>query len=105
MDSEIENDLSRVCTYFKNNFVQGIDEILLKYEAKLSFETFNAEALERMSWLKSDSLKYKEKISLKESGLSMPLLALLSKNKSLQGNVDPLVYFFLLVLSTSEPKY
>ena len=47
MDSEIENDLSRLGTYFKNNFVQRIDEILLKYEAKLSFKTFNAEALER----------------------------------------------------------
>ena len=62
MDSEIENDKSRLGTYFKNNFVQGIDEILLKYEAKLSFKTFSAEALERMSWLKKDSLKYKEKI-------------------------------------------
>ena len=47
MDSEIENDLSRMGTYFKNNFVQGIDEFLFKYEAKLSFKTFNAEALER----------------------------------------------------------
>ena len=47
MDSEIENDLSRMGTYFKNNFVQGIDKIPLKYEAKLSFETFNVEALER----------------------------------------------------------
>ena len=47
MDSEIENDLSRLGTYFKNNFVQGIDEIRLKYEAKLSFKTFNVEALER----------------------------------------------------------
>ena len=47
MDSEIENDLSRLGTYFKNNFVQEIDEILLKYEAKLSFKTFNVEALER----------------------------------------------------------
>ena len=47
MDSEIENDLPRLGTYFKNNFVQGIDEILLKYEAKLSFKTFNVEALER----------------------------------------------------------
>ena len=47
MDSEIENDLSRIGTYFKNNFVQGIDEIRLKYEAKLSFKTFNVEALER----------------------------------------------------------
>ena len=40
MDSEIENDLSRMGTYFKNNFVQGIEEICLKYEAKLSFKTF-----------------------------------------------------------------
>ena len=48
MDSEIESDLSRMGTYFKNNFVQGIDdEIRLKYEAKLSFKTFNVEALER----------------------------------------------------------
>ena len=47
MDSEIENNLSRMGTYFKNNFVQGIDEIRLKYEAKLSFKTFNVEALER----------------------------------------------------------
>ena len=38
MDSEIENDLSRLGTYFKNNFVQRIDEILLKYKAKLSFK-------------------------------------------------------------------
>ena len=30
MDSEIENDLSRMGTYFKNNFVQGIDAIRLK---------------------------------------------------------------------------
>ena len=48
MDSEIEDDVSRLRTYFKNNFVQGIDEIRLKYEAKLSFKTFNAEALERV---------------------------------------------------------
>ena len=47
MDSEIKNDLSRLRTYFKNNFVQGIDEIRSKYEAKLSFKTFNVEALER----------------------------------------------------------
>ena len=47
MDSEIENDLSRMGTYFKNYFVQGIDEICLKYEVKLSFKTFNVEALER----------------------------------------------------------
>ena len=47
MDSEIENDLPRLGTYFKNNFVQGIDEMLLKYEAKLSFKTINVEALER----------------------------------------------------------
>ena len=47
MDSEIENDLSRLGTYFENNFVQGIYEILLKYEGKLSFKTFNVEALER----------------------------------------------------------
>ena len=48
MDSKIENDLSRLRTYFKNNFVQGIDEIRLKYEVKLSFnKTFNVEALER----------------------------------------------------------
>ena len=40
MDSENENDLSRMGTYFKNNFVQGIEEICLKYEAKLLFETF-----------------------------------------------------------------
>ena len=39
--------MSRLRTYFKNNFVQGIDEIRLKYEAKLSFKTFNVEALER----------------------------------------------------------
>ena len=47
MDSEIEDDVSRLHTYFKNNFFQGIYEIRLKYEAKLSFKTFNAEALER----------------------------------------------------------
>ena len=47
MDSEIEDIVSRLCTYFKNNFVQGIDDIHLKYEAKLSFKTFNVEALER----------------------------------------------------------
>ena len=47
MDSEIEKYLTRMCTYFKNNFVQGTDEIRLKYEAKLSFKTFNVEALER----------------------------------------------------------
>ena len=47
MDSEIEDDVSRLRTYFKNNFVQGIDEIRLNYEAKLSFKTFNVEALER----------------------------------------------------------
>ena len=47
MDSEIKNDLSRLGTYFKNNFVQGIGEILLRYEAKLSFKTLNVEALER----------------------------------------------------------
>ena len=47
MDSEIEDDVSRLRTYFKNNFVQGIVEIRLKYEAKLSFKTFNVEALER----------------------------------------------------------
>ena len=47
MDSEIEDDVSRLRTYFKNNFVQGIDEIRLKYEAKLSFKTFNVETLER----------------------------------------------------------
>ena len=47
MDSEIENDVSRLRTYFKNNFVQGIDEICSKYEAKLSFTTFNVEPLER----------------------------------------------------------
>ena len=47
MDSEIENYLSRMGTYFRNNFVQGIDEFRLKYEAKLSFTTFNVEALER----------------------------------------------------------
>ena len=78
MDSEIQNDLSRMGTYFKNNFVQGTDEIRLKYEAKLSMSKHSKE----MSLLKRDSMKYKEKISLKESGL--PLLALLSKNKSLQ---------------------
>ena len=47
MDSEIEDDVWRLRTYFKNNFVQGIVEIRLKYEAKLSFKTFNVEALER----------------------------------------------------------
>ena len=47
MDSEIENDLSRMGSYFKNNFIQGIDEIYLKYEVKFSFKTFNVEALER----------------------------------------------------------
>ena len=47
MDSEIENDLSRMGTSLKNNFVQAIDQIHLKYEAKLSFRTFNVEALER----------------------------------------------------------
>ena len=39
--------MSRLRTYLKNNFVQGIDEIHLKYEAKLSLKTFNVEALER----------------------------------------------------------
>ena len=93
MDSEIEIDLSRMGTYFKDHFVQGIDEICLKYEAKLSFKTFNVEALERDELAQKDSLKYKEKVSLKESGL--PLLVLLSKNKSLQqGNF--LSYFLLL---------
>ena len=47
MDSEIENEFSGLRTYFKNNFVQGIDEIRLKYEAKLSCKKFNVEALER----------------------------------------------------------
>ena len=47
MDSEIEDGVSRLRTYFKNNFVQGIDEIRLKCEAKLLFKTFNVEALER----------------------------------------------------------
>ena len=47
MESETENDLSRMGTYFKNNFVRGIDVIRLIYEAKLPFKTFNVEALER----------------------------------------------------------
>ena len=47
MDSENENGLSRMGTYFKNNFVQGIDEIRLKYEAKLSFKTFDVNLLNR----------------------------------------------------------
>ena len=81
MDSEIESDLSRMGTYFKNNFVQGVDEIRLKYEAKLSYKTFNVEALERARLVGSKGTN-KEMISLKESGLL--LLVLLSKNKSLQ---------------------
>ena len=47
MDSEIEEDMSILRTYFRNNFVQRIYEMRLKYEGKLSFKTFNAEALER----------------------------------------------------------
>ena len=46
-----------------------------------------------MSWLKRDSLKYKEKISLKESGL--PLLILLLKNKSLQQGIFLPVFLLL----------
>ena len=63
MDSEIENDLSRMGTYFKNNFVQGIDEFRCKYEAKLSFKTLNAEGLER------DKLAQKGLIEVQGEGI------------------------------------
>ena len=63
MDSEIENDLSRMGTYFKDNFVQGTDEIRLKYEAKLSFKTFNVEALEK------DELAQKGLIEVQGEGI------------------------------------
>ena len=64
MESEIENDLSRMGTYFKNNFVQGTDEFRFKYEAKLSFKTFNPEALERDTTGLALKSRYKEKVSL-----------------------------------------
>ena len=70
MNSEIENDLSRMGTYFKNNFVQGIDEFHLKYEAKPSFKTFNVEALERDKLAQNGLIEVQgsEKVLLKEPG-------------------------------------
>ena len=71
MESEVENDLSRMGTYFKNNFVQGIDEIRLIYEAKLPFKTFNVEALERDELAQKGLIQDIEKIRSASSGPSI----------------------------------